>query len=703
MLNAIPLLRLLLPFVIGIIIAIYAPIKGYLPLFFSSFFFAFLLFSLSIKTYRFRSVFGILVYINFLLAGFTLTSLKITTTSTTLKNKNKQQYIIAEVIEPIVLKEKSIKTVLEIKGIKTKSGWLAASGKTIVYFQKDSLSEQLTLNDIISFEPKLKNISSPQNPNEFDFRNYLAYHLIHQQAYLKTSNWTLLKKSTHLTVLAWADNTRKTLIQTLEKLGVKNERLAVASALILGYKDDIDAQLKTAYSSAGAMHVLAVSGLHVGVIFLIFNKLLQFLLKFKHGNLIKGVLLLLVLWIYALLTGLSPSVMRAAAMFSFIVGAKMTNRTSNFFNTLAASGLLLLIYNPLYIMEVGFQLSYLAVIGIVVIQPCLYGLFYTKWWLLDKIWEITAVSIAAQIATFPLGLYYFHQFPNYFLLSNLIVIPLAILILYLGLFVLAVSPIELIGKFLAKGLDFIVHFLNEAVTLIDNLPYSLTQNIKFTIIDNYLIYSLILFIILTINLRKYIYLLLSFSCVILFLSLRLWFNYSATNQKVFTIYNIPQHTAINFIDGDDNVLVSDVNLAENKSKLLFHVQNNWIQKGIKNEKIVTLNKLIKKHQLSNLYTINSDIVFNKKNFFQFYNKRIVVLTQDFKLNTPRTPLKVDYLIITQNTNYKLKELLTAFSPKKIIIDASNSNFVANKFKNEAEKLFLNYWSVPHQGAYELIF
>ena len=218
-------------------------------------------------------------------------------------------------------------------------------------------------------------------------------------------------------------------------------------------------------------------------------------------------------------------------MFSFIVAAKMANRNSNFFNTLAASALVLLIHNPLLIMEVGFQLSYLAVIGIVIIQPWVNNWINLRWWLPRKIWEITAVSIAAQIATFPLGLLYFHQFPNYFMLSNLIVIPLAVAILYLGIITLSLSFIPVVGDYLAIGLKYIIKFLNYSVNFIDSLPYSLSENIRFGVIDTWLIY---LFIICTISLiafRKFKYLLLGSSFIILFLVSILWNSYTNLDQR----------------------------------------------------------------------------------------------------------------------------------------------------------------------------
>jgi len=464
--NHIPLLRLLIPFIGGIhsITYLEPEITLSLTVFGASFLLLItLLFIKRINTnYNIRWLIGLLIYINITLAGACLTSLKYKDTNTISKLLTEQnnQLLIGEITEPTQIKERTIKAILKIKGIKNKNRWKEGNGKVIIYLQKDSLSEKLNVGDVISFEPKLKNIPPPKNPQEFDFRKYLSFHLIHQQAFLRSNNWKLIQQATTGGIFKFANDSRAYLIKTLEKKGIKGNELAVASALILGYKDSIDIDLKSAYSSAGAMHVLAVSGLHVGIIFLIFSQLFYFLGKYKYGNIIKGVLLILILWSYALLTGLSPSVMRAATMFSFIVAAKMTKRNSSFFNTLAASALVLLIYNPLLIMEVGFQLSYMAVIGIVIIQPWVNNLFNFKWWLPIKIWEITAVSIAAQIATFPLGLLYFHQFPNYFMLSNLIVIPLAIFILYLGIFTLSFSFIPIVGDYLATGLKYLIQFLN---------------------------------------------------------------------------------------------------------------------------------------------------------------------------------------------------------------------------------------------------
>ena len=704
-LNHIPLLRLLLPFIAGIIGTVYLKPNLLYLLYALGVCLILYLVLFSIKkvnsSFKLRWIFGVLLYLNLAFAGATLTALNYqkSTSNKQLLSKNNNQLIIGEITEAPQVKEKTVKAIIKLKGLKHKDSWTASKGKIIVYLQNDSLAKTLSIGDIVSFEPKLENVPPPKNPSEFDFRKYLSYHLIHQQAFLRSNNWKLIQKSPQLSILKLAHHIRQHLINTLQNKGLKEKELAVASALILGYKDDIDAQLKSAYSSAGAMHVLAVSGLHVGIIFMIFNALFKFLDKWNWGRIAKGILLILILWCYALITGLSPSVMRAATMFSFVVTAKTLNRNSSFFNTLAASAFALLIYNPLLIMEVGFQLSYLAVIGIVIIQPWVNNWFYTKWWLPRKIWEITAVSIAAQIATFPLGLLYFHQFPNYFLLSNLIVIPLALTILCLGLAVLCLAYIPVVGDFLAQLLNYIVQFLNYSVTIIDELPYSLSENIKFSISDAWLIYLLIACTILLVAYRKFKYMLIGCSALIIYLAFNLSFRLTTEKQQKLIIYNIPQYTAINFIDGTDNILVSDIKLTKNRSKMLFHTQNNWINNGVKNEKVVRLDHLKKKHQLSNIYRISNPNLFNKRNYFQFYNYKMVVIDNKTVLPNTAKSNDLDLVVITKNSKLSITEIVNKFNPKQIVIDASNSTY--NRERWLLENINVNIWDINSNGAFEI--
>ena len=310
------------------------------------------------------------------------------------------------------------------------------------------------------------------------------------------------------------------------------------------------------YSSSGAMHVLAVSGLHVGIIYLLLNSLFLFFEKFKYGKYLKAVFLILSLWAYALLTGLSPSVLRAATMFSFIIIGSALKRQTNIYNTLAASAFVLLLYNPYILLQVGFQLSYAAVLGIVYLQPKLYKLIYTKHWLLDKIWAITTVSIAAQLATFPLDIYYFHQFPNYFLLSNLFVIPLATFIIGGGVLLFVTSVIPFFPGSLAWVVNKILMLLNFSVQWVENLPYSLSLGISITVLETIIVYTIIILFFSSIIKWKPRLLQLSLALVIFFMILQIKEQYRTGKQQYFIVYDVPKERAIDFVDGNKNYFIA---------------------------------------------------------------------------------------------------------------------------------------------------
>ena len=700
--NYIPLVRLLLPFVIGIVGASYLkPNTNFVLLSFgviSLLYFILLLLKKLNSNYQLRYIFGVVIYACLMLAGASLTGLKNNQKNTDNKLLKENSLFIGKIDSSPQIKAKSIKIIGRIKGVKTTKGWVAANKKVLIYMPSDSLAKELAIGDIISITTNFRDVPPPKNPHEFDYRKYLSYHLIHQQTFLKLNQWKLMKQAPAGGIFKFANDSRNYLINSLAQKGIKDHELAIAGALILGYKDNIDVHLKNAYSSARALHVLAVSGLHVGIIFLIFNQLFSFFKKVKYGAFIKGILLLLILWAYAVLTGLSPSVMRATTMFSFIVVANITENNTNFFNTLAASAFVLLIYNPLLIMEVGFQLSYMAVIGIVVIQPWINDWFEPNYWLPQKIWEITAVSIAAQIATFPLGLLYFHQFPNYFMLSNLIVIPLAVGILYLGIATLIFVQTPIVGDYLALGLNYLIKLLNHSVYFIETLPYALTKNIRFSVTDTWLFYLFIIGIICFIAYRKFSYFAWGSAAIIIFLSSTLLLHFSDLDQRKIIAYNIPQFSTINFIDGKENILLCDDKLASNRDKLLFHVQNNWIKSGVNTEKIVSLQHFQQAKNDSSAHQF-SNTLFAKKNYFQFYSTKIGILNSNYKVVHHNQKMMLDILFITQNNSLSLVEILSQFSPKKIVVDASNSLRNAKRIKKEADKLNVKCWSVVLDGAF----
>jgi competence protein ComEC len=322
-----------------------------------------------------------------------------------------------------------------------------AEGKLISFIPIDEKSKQLKYGDKIWLNIIINEIPFSTHESGFDFKKYYANKGIYHNAYVL--DWDLIEKNTG--IYSYILTQRDLLLRVLsEHLPTENE-FAVGAALCLGNKELLSDELKNEFATVGAMHVLAVSGLHVGIIFSLLLKILSFFKTRKKLWVISKIAItVLCIWVFALLTGASPSVLRAAIMFSFITISLYSRRFRNTYNTLAAAALMLLIYDPYLLFDVGFQLSFTAVTGIVYLHPRIYKLLYFKWKVPDYFWQITSVGIAAQLATFPIGLYYFHHLPINFMLTGLFVVPFAFLILTLGI---ALFVTQLISSSLASLLE----------------------------------------------------------------------------------------------------------------------------------------------------------------------------------------------------------------------------------------------------------
>jgi competence protein ComEC len=694
-----PLVKILLPFLVGIISAIFIAIPfAFLEITAILLFFVLLVFTftkLSAK-YSLRIYYGFLLNFLIICCGYQLTITKTEIFSQDhFSKKDNAQLFLAEVSEPLVEKAKSYKAELKIISAASKGKLIPVKGSAVVYFQKDSLVSKLQMHDRILLPTVFKDIDPPKNPGEFNYKRYLSFHQIYQQAYLKSGEWKKAEQSGETSIFLFANQLREKLLSIFEKYKIEGQEFAVASALMVGYKEKIDAEITRAYAGAGAMHVLAVSGLHVGIIYMVINYLLFFLNRNLQGIIIKALITIVILWLYALVTGLSPSVLRASTMFSIIIIGKALGRNSNIYNSLAVSAVALLMINPFLIMEVGFQLSYLAVIGIVYLQPKIYNLLNINNKLLDYVWGLTAVSFSAQLATFPLGLLYFHQFPNYFLLSNLVVIPGAVLIIHLGVLLFIISPFEFIASFVSKIFNAFLYGLNYAVKWIEKLPYSITEGVYVTVFETWVIYAMIAALVsFMVTARRRLVFIFLLAGIIFFSinSYRSWVNNSSDK---LIVYNIPKHTAINIISGRDNVNIVTLSQEDDKDKIQFHMRNNWIQKGFKNGKILSLNDA----QWESNFTMKNNFTAIQ-NFYVFSNKKILHIKGELpELIETSEKLEVDYIIISESPAITLSNILGSIVPKKIIFDSSNSYYRIKKLIEECEIFDIAYHVVAESGAY----
>jgi competence protein ComEC len=468
----------------------------------------------------------------------------------------------ATVIEIPQEKPNSYQTVLHVEEVGVNDSVFQTKEKIMTWFEKNENARQLIPGEQIIFKGKPQMVSNNNNPFEFDYKQYLAKKKIYRQLYLPATNWQKTSSEHSFSLPLFAERIRMQLLQIYKEQGLGENELQILSALTLGYKRGLDPETKKVFASAGAMHVLAVSGLHVGIVFLVLNLLLGFLRQQKAGRVIFVLLVISILWFFAFLTGLSPSVTRAATMFSFVVIATNIRRQVNIYNSLAASAFLLLLFNPNNLFEVGFQLSYSAVFGIVFLQPRLVKLFTFKFKIIQYAWALLTVSVAAQIATFPLSVYYFNQFPTYFWISNLFVIPAVTVLIPLGITMLVLHGIPVISPFISETINFIIGLVYSLLQYIENLPFSI---IEFTFLPIELVFvaGALLSVFVFIETKRKLFFKLALINVGLVLFSVLFFKIYNLSRNELIVYNQPDNTIIHLLQGPKNYVISEKELEEN--------------------------------------------------------------------------------------------------------------------------------------------
>ena len=365
-----------------------------------------------------------------------------------------------------VAKPNSAENLIEIIAVKGNQGWRKHAGLVLVYHKSE---RPLQPGQVIWIPKKPEEIPGPIFPNEFDYRQFLARKGIHHRQFLGKD--FVYVDSTRQQGLKFAvARLRQQFAEVIDTHMQQPESKQIALALLLGQKESLDKDIKQAYSETGTLHILAVSGLHVGIIYSI---LLLPLAAFRQGHpLRQGYLVLVValIWVYAAMTGFSPSVIRAAAMFSLFTAGQMRKRRPSVWNILAFSALLMLAMDPDVRLDLGFQLSYLAVAGIVGLQPIILRLWQPKNRVSEYIWQMASVTLAAQLVTTPLTIHYFHTFPSYFLLANLLVVPLSYVILCVGVPFLLLAWIPWLGGLLGKLMDLLLWIQNQLTFGVQALP-----------------------------------------------------------------------------------------------------------------------------------------------------------------------------------------------------------------------------------------
>lgn len=597
------------------------------------------------RTYKYYWVrrFGFLVQILFILIGILVSETH---------NKKpvflEKGVFIATVLEKPQEKENSYKSVIKILSVKKNDTIIQTKEKVLVYFEKNDSALNLNPGNNIVFKSSPQLIKNYGNPFEFNYKKYLSNKKIFRQIYLSSENWKKTNLSSNFSITIYAEQIREKLLTIYrnQKLG-KNE-LEILSALTLGYKRELAPKTKRIFSAAGAMHVLAVSGLHVGIIFWVVTLLFAFLQKRKYGRPLFVVVTILSLWGYAFITGLSPSVMRASTMFTIFVIGDNLNRKANSYNSLAASALFLLLFNPNNLFEIGFQLSYSAVFGIVFLQPKLSKLLPVKNKFIKFFWTLLTISIAAQIATFPLTTFYFNQFPTYFLITNLIIVPAVMILIPLGIALLLFSEISLISGIISGILNFIIKWCYIILYKIEQLPHSI-QKISIHPFELLLLIGILLSIFLLIQKFNTLHLKATLIFTLFFLISFLCINLNQIRSQEIIVYNSPQNPTFQLISGKTNYVISEHKIKNDENT------NNIIR--LTNRKL----RLKPPIYITKSDSLKNSFLFFKNGLLLFEGKNIL-----FQNNIPDLPktIPIDFIINSKqfneldNPNFKNTTLIT---------------------------------------------
>lgn len=695
-----PFVRLLLPLIAGILVFRFISLPSDMqvwPLALGCFvLLAFLLVLSENQSFRYKWLFGLVLNAFLVLLGFLLSlSGNQLDYSSHFSKFNQDSKIVysAWLTEPPTERENSYKFTLQVSRVSVNGKFYPAKGRIIAYAQKDSLVAALDYGTEILFSEIPQPVKAPANPGEFDYARYLSIKNVFHQVYLGKGNFTLTGRQKGTFLKAIALKARNSLLETIQRYGITGREYAVAAALLIGYDDLLDATQRREYSGAGVVHVLCVSGLHVGIVFLIADNLFFFLRKRKKALWIRPSLIIALIWIYALITGLAPSVLRASLMFSMITVGKSLKRQSNTYNTLAASAFLLLIISPGMIYDLGFQLSYGAVFGIVAFQPHIRQLFVTTNKAKEYLWGMINVSLAAQLLVTPLSIYYFHQFPNYFLIANLIAIPLSGILIYTGVIFIFLSIIPFLGKIAAIVVVAEIKILNSSVAFIEGLPGAVSHNIYLSSTATLLLYFLLFsgFMLFISKNRFWLY-------PVLGLCLLLAADYADTairrmNNKMIIVQSINKHTAISFTDGRTQTIVADSNVIAKPELLNYSIDASRIRSGIR--KVIYAD-------FSGVSKEKSGIPANlsiKNGFFGFMGKKGVVISPDLKLPSEEKQIEVDYVILTKNARHKLEKLRWNFPGAIFIADASNARRKVTTWAEEAAELGVPFYSARESGAF----
>lgn len=546
-----------------------------------------------------------------------------------------------------------------------------AQGRVLLNINRNSSNSKFIIGSQLLLFAKINENSKPLNPDQFDYAKYLSRKSIGGQIYTSHSAIILLP-SPEKSIYYYTDKLRKRIIYNLEQSALNKRELGVLSALILGQRQEIAPDILQHYQYAGAVHILSVSGLHVGFIVLFLNKVLFFLPKKPNMRILKLIITLVCLWMFAILASLSPSVVRAVTMFSFVAIGMYLNRQTNVFHTLLVSILIILLITPSFIFDVGFQLSYIALFSIIWLQPMIKKLWTPGNRFVGYFWDILTVSFAAQIGAFPISVYYFHQFPGLFFVTNILVIPLLSIIMALGIIAMSIAVFSQVPKFIIITLEFCIKIMNDCIEFVASFEQFVFKDIPMNFLMLILTYIAIISIIKFYNNPTYLKLTSTLTLLILLSSLHIATTYLSERKSQLIVFN----------QRNNNIL-----LEKNGRKLYIHSTDklaNWDQIAL--QSFATANYL----SIKECNPI--------RNYYYFNGQKILIIDS----NSVWIPnAKSDIVILMKSPKINLSRAIASLKPKVIVADATNYSYLKQNWAATCQKENIPFHDTSEKGYFKL--
>ncbi|MEP6700847.1 MAG: ComEC/Rec2 family competence protein [Bacteroidota bacterium] len=587
--------------------------------------------------------------------------------------------LVVTLNEPPVEKTKSIKANATVSYLLRNKQLIPVIGKIILYFKKDS-SLRLSYGSQIILKKSLQEIKNSGNPGGFDYKRYSLFQGITHQIYLKADEFEILDGGKINWFNKFLFSTREKVLTILRKNIKSDKELGLAEALLIGYKDDLEQSLVQSYTNTGVVHIIAISGLHLGLIYWLLALLLKPLKKQRRLSWMRPVLIITGLWLFSLLAGAQPSILRSALMFTCIVLGESFSKKTSIYNTMAVSAFILLCINPFWLWDVGFQLSYAAVLSIIIFMRPVYNWFYFKNKLLDGVWKLNAVTIAAQILTVPLGIYHFHQFPNYFLLTNFVAVPLSSAIVLGEILLCVISFIPVFAPLVGKLLSWLIWLMNTYIERIEAIPFSLWDGLQISILQT------ILLIFLAVGASYWLMekstrgLKLGLFALLGFVALRSYSFIQSNQQQKIIVYNVPQKRAIDVVDGRNYLFIGDSDLLANDFSRNFHLKPSRIL-----------------FRITGVSTIDNLSYYD--NYLSYHDKHILLLDEPVSIISQIPRPSIDLLIISKNPKVYMKKLAASLDIKQVVFDGSVPAWKANYWKKDCDSLHIPWYDVTMRGAF----